>query len=54
VYYDGQMDDARFNVTLAVTAALHGSVIANHTEVSASVAVFVAQIWRSSAYPKNL
>jgi glycerol-3-phosphate dehydrogenase len=34
VYYDGQMDDARFNVTLAVTAALHGSVIANHTEVS--------------------
>lgn len=37
VYYDGQMDDARFNVTLAVTAALHGAVIANHTEVTGLV-----------------
>ncbi|KAK4536408.1 hypothetical protein CDCA_CDCA08G2433 [Cyanidium caldarium] len=33
VYYDGQMNDSRFNVTLAVTAALHGAVMANHTEV---------------------
>eukprot|EP00166_Cyanidium_caldarium_P006239 ctg_871.g219 len=27
------MNDSRFNVTLAVTAALHGAVMANHTEV---------------------
>lgn len=33
VYYDGQMDDARFNVSAAVTAALYGAAIANHTEV---------------------
>lgn len=33
MYYDGQMDDARFNVGLALTAALYGAAVANHTEV---------------------
>lgn len=33
VYYDGQMDDARFCVSSALTAALYGAAIANHTEV---------------------
>lgn len=33
MYYDGQMDDARFNVSLALTAALYGAAVANHTEV---------------------
>lgn len=33
MYYDGQMDDARFNVGLALTAALYGANVANHTEV---------------------
>ncbi|KAJ1675883.1 mitochondrial glycerol-3-phosphate dehydrogenase [Spiromyces aspiralis] len=33
VYYDGQHNDSRMNVTLAVTAAAHGAVVANHTEV---------------------
>lgn len=33
VYYDGQMNDARFATSLALTAALHGAKVANHTEV---------------------
>jgi len=33
VYYDGQMDDARFNVGLALTASIYGAAVANHTEV---------------------
>ena len=33
MYYDGQMDDARFNVSVAVTAAMYGAAVANHTEV---------------------
>jgi len=33
VYYDGQHNDSRMNVSLAVTAASHGAVVANHTEV---------------------
>jgi glycerol-3-phosphate dehydrogenase len=33
MYYDGQMDDARFNVGLALTASLYGASVANHTEV---------------------
>jgi len=32
IYYDGQMNDARFNISLALTAAMHGAVVANHTE----------------------
>lgn len=33
MYYDGQMDDARFNVGVALTATLYGAAVANHTEV---------------------
>lgn len=33
VYFDGQMDDSRMNVSLAMTAAAHGASIANHVEV---------------------
>jgi glycerol-3-phosphate dehydrogenase len=33
VYYDGQFDDARMNVTIALTAAEKGAVIANYAEV---------------------
>ncbi|XP_028417433.1 glycerol-3-phosphate dehydrogenase, mitochondrial-like [Dendronephthya gigantea] len=33
VYYDGQQDDARMNVTIALTAARHGASVCNHTEV---------------------
>ncbi|KAF1806464.1 FAD dependent oxidoreductase-domain-containing protein [Mucor lusitanicus] len=33
VYYDGQQNDARMNVVLALTAAKHGATIANHCEV---------------------
>jgi glycerol-3-phosphate dehydrogenase len=32
VYYDGQFDDARFNVALAVTAAVRGVAAINHVE----------------------
>ena len=31
MYYDGQHNDARANVCLAMTAAKHGGVVLNHT-----------------------
>jgi glycerol-3-phosphate dehydrogenase len=34
VYSDGQFDDARMNVTLALTAAEEGAVVVNHLEVT--------------------
>ena len=33
VYYDGMHNDARMNVSLALTAAGYGAVVTNHTEV---------------------
>ena len=33
VYYDGSHNDARMNVSLAITAARHGATIANHVKV---------------------
>ncbi|XP_068640408.1 glycerol-3-phosphate dehydrogenase SDP6, mitochondrial-like [Aristolochia californica] len=33
VYYDGQMDDSRLNISLACTAALSGASVLNHAEV---------------------
>ena len=33
VYYDGQHNDARMNVTIAITAVEHGATIANYVEV---------------------
>jgi glycerol-3-phosphate dehydrogenase len=33
VYYDGLHNDARMNVSLALTAVLEGAVVANHVEV---------------------
>src|SRR5699024_9917641 len=35
VYYDGQFDDARMNVALALTAAEEGATVVNHAEVVA-------------------
>lgn len=34
VYYDGQHNDSRMNVSLAVTAALYGATMVNHMEVT--------------------
>ena len=34
LYYDGQFDDARMNVSLALTAAHEGAAVANHLEVT--------------------
>ncbi|KAK2808179.1 hypothetical protein FQN50_004920 [Emmonsiellopsis sp. PD_5] len=34
VYYDGQHNDSRMNVSLAVTAALYGATVVNHLEVT--------------------
>ncbi|CAG9854732.1 unnamed protein product [Phyllotreta striolata] len=34
VYYDGQQDDARMNLAIALTATLHGATIANHVTVT--------------------
>jgi glycerol-3-phosphate dehydrogenase len=33
IYYDGQFDDARMNLSLALTARQYGATIANHLEV---------------------
>ena len=33
VYYDGQFNDARMAVSLALTAQKHGAIVANHVEV---------------------
>jgi glycerol-3-phosphate dehydrogenase len=33
VYYDGQHNDARMNLHVALTAAQHGAAVANHTRV---------------------
>ena len=35
LYYDGQFDDARMNVSIALTAASTGATVANHVEVTA-------------------
>jgi len=34
VYYDGQHNDSRMNVSLAMTAALYGATMVNHLEVT--------------------
>lgn len=34
VYYDGQHNDARMNMALAMSAVHHGAVVANYTEVT--------------------
>ncbi|CAG8449937.1 6667_t:CDS:2 [Cetraspora pellucida] len=34
VYYDGQHNDARMNVALALSAVSHGAVVVNHVEVT--------------------
>lgn len=35
VYYDGQQNDARMNISLATTAALYGATVLNYVEVTA-------------------
>lgn len=37
VYYDGQQDDARMNLAIAVTAARHGATITNHVSVTSLI-----------------
>ena len=39
VYYDGQFDDARLNVTLAVSAAQAGAATLNYAEVTSLLKV---------------
>jgi glycerol-3-phosphate dehydrogenase len=34
IYYDGQFDDARMNVVIAVTASELGAAVANHVEIT--------------------
>lgn len=33
VYYDGQQDDARMNLAVALTASRHGATVVNHVSV---------------------
>ncbi|WWD17998.1 hypothetical protein CI109_102445 [Kwoniella shandongensis] len=35
VYYDGQHNDSRMNISLVMTAVQHGAIMANHVEVTA-------------------
>ncbi|KAK4687415.1 glycerol-3-phosphate dehydrogenase, partial [Tremellales sp. Uapishka_1] len=35
VYYDGQHNDSRMNISLVMTAVQHGAIVANHVEVTA-------------------
>lgn len=44
VYYDGLHNDARMNVSLALTAVLEGAVVANHVEVSSLIKNDAGQI----------
>lgn len=34
VYYDGQHNDSRMNISLVMTAVQHGAVVANYVEVT--------------------
>ena len=47
VYYDGQFDDARLNVSLACTAALAGAAIVNYAEVTELLKV--RSLWLTSS-----
>ena len=42
-YYDGQMDDARVNVSAALTAAMYGATVANYINVTSMETVTNAQ-----------
>lgn len=33
MYYDGQFDDARYNLAVALTATLAGATVVNHAKV---------------------
>lgn len=44
VYYDGLHNDARMNVSLALTAVLQGAVVANHVEVTSLIKNEAGQI----------
>lgn len=37
VYYDGQQDDARMNLAIALTAARHGATVCNHVSVTSLI-----------------
>ncbi len=39
VYYDGQFDDSRLNVSLACTAAMAGATVLNYAEVTRVIKV---------------
>lgn len=39
VYYDGQFDDSRLNVSLACTAAMAGATVLNYAEVTRLIKV---------------
>ena len=45
--YAGQHNDARMNLSIALTAAMEGAVIANHVEVISLIKDKVCLIWRT-------
>ena len=56
VYYDGQFNDARLGVTLALTAALAGATVLNHAEVTRLLKAGAGGLpfsWASSCLPHS-
>lgn len=51
VYYDGQFDDARLNVTLACTAAANGAAVVNHAKANTLLKVCLSSILRTHRPP---
>ena len=43
VYYDGSHNDARMNISLAITAARHGATIANHVKVIGRIFIQITE-----------
>lgn len=44
IYYDGQMNDTRMGLTVALTATQHGAVVANRVKVNWLVRVRVSPL----------
>ena len=51
VYYDGQFDDSRLNVSLACTAAMAGATVLNYAEVTRVIKVTAANVPLGPLHP---
>ncbi len=53
IYYDGQFDDARLNVTLAVSAAQAGAATVNYAEVTNLLKVIASSLRKCRPPPND-